>query len=366
MKERIRNKLLQLAPHPGVSGFEHDIVRVIAKELRSIVDRVEVDHAGNIYVAIYGAEPGLNLMIAAHTDQIGYVVKSIDANGFIRFYGQGGVIPSLSVGRKVRIKGHLGIIGVKAGHIQKPEEKVKIKEMHELYIDMGLNSREEVLALGIETGTPITYAEGIDEFYNRDLVAGPAIDNRLGCAILSTLLEELARPEVKAQLKGTIWGVFTVQEEVGLRGAKIAAHRLNPDLAIALDTIPAGDTPETNTAVELPIYLGKGPVIPVISGGGVRGNVMHTSVRDILVKHARASNLPYQLAIFEGGTSDASAIHLEQDGIPTGAMTIPRRYSHSPVEMADLRDAEATYNLLHALTLNLPAKEELAFIKLED
>lgn len=366
MKERIRAKLLEFAQYSGVSGFEHDIVRVIASQLKKVVDHLEVDHAGNIFATIHGANPGLNLMIAAHTDQIGYVVKSIDAHGFIRFYGQGGVIPSLTVGRKVRIKGHLGIVGVKAGHIQKPDEKVKIKEMHELYIDMGLNSREEVLALGIDTGTPITYAETIDEFYNRDLLAGPAVDNRLGCAILFLLLEELARPEVKATLCGTICGVFTVQEEVGLRGAKIAAHRLNPELAIALDTIPAGDTPETNTPVELPIYLGQGPVIPVISGGGVRGNVMSTSVRDILTNRAKANNLPYQLAIFEGGTSDASAIHLEQDGIPTGAITIPRRYSHSPVEMADLRDAEAAYHLLHALCREMPVKADLAFIKLED
>lgn len=364
MKTRILTRLREFALCSGVSGFEHEIVREIATRLQGVVDHLEVDRAGNIYAGIQGGQPGLSLMIAAHTDQIGYVVKSIDPRGFIRFYGQGGVIPSLTIGRKVRINGHLGIVGVKAGHIQRPEEKTKVKEFHELYIDLGVQSREEILALGIDVGTPITYAEGIDAFADGDLIAGPAVDNRLGCAILFTLLEELARPEVKAQIRGTIWGVFTVQEEVGLRGAKVAAHKLHPDFAIALDTVPAGDTPEINTPVELPIYLGKGPVIQLISGGGVRGTIMPQSVRDILVGVAKKQNLPYQVAIFEGGTTDASAIHLEHDGIPTGSVTIPRRYSHSPVEMADLRDAEATYQMLYALVTDMPNQNDLAFIRL--
>lgn len=365
MKERIRARLKEFATLPGVSGFEQGIVREIASRLKGTVDCLEVDHAGNIYAAIHGEKPGLNLMIAAHTDQIGYLVKSIDASGFIRFYGQGGVIPSLTIGRKVRVNGHLGIVGVKAGHIQKPEEKTKVKDMNELYIDMGVRSREEVYALGIQLGTPIVYAEGIDEFANSDLVAGPAVDNRLGCAVLFTLLEELARPEVKRELAGTVWGVFTVQEEVGLRGAKIAAHKLNPDLAIALDTVPAGDTPEINTPVELPIYLGKGPVIQLISGRGGNGSILQLSVRGILEARAQKVNAPYQLAIFEGGNTDATAIHLEKDGIPSGTITIPRRYSHSPVEMADLRDADAAYQILHALVMEMPSKDDLAFIRLD-
>lgn len=366
MKAKIRSSLKDFAKIAGVSGFEHRIVREIASRLKDSVDQFEIDHMGNIYAAIVGDKPGLKLMIAAHSDQIGYVVKSIDQRGFIRFHGQGGVIPSLTIGRKVLVNGHLGIVGVKAGHIQKPEEKVKISSMNELYIDLGVNSPQEVRQLGIDVGTPITYAEGLDEFANDDLIAGPGIDDRLGCAILCNLLEELAKPVNKANIAGTICGVFTVQEEVGLRGAKIAAHKVNPDLAIALDTIPAGDTPETKTSIELPIYLGKGLVLPLISGGGVRGNIMHQSIFKILEQIAKKANIPYQTAIFVGGTSDASAIHLEQDGIPTGAITIPRRYSHSPVEMANLNDAEGAYNLLHALALNLPPKDDLAFIKLED
>lgn len=366
LKERIKSKLKEFVEISGVSGFEHHIVKEIASRLRGIVDQLEIDHAGNIYAYIFGSKPGLKLMIAAHSDQIGYVVKSIDNNGFIRFHGQGGVIPSLTIGRKVLVNGYLGIVGVKAGHIQKPEEKTKIAQMNELYIDLGVYNREEVLALGVNVGTPITYYDGIDEFADNDLVAGPGIDNRLGCAILFNLLEELLNPVNKAKIQGTICAVFTVQEEVGLRGAKIAAHKVNPDLAIALDTIPAGDTPETRTDVELPIYLGKGPVLPIISGGGVRGNIMHQSVHKNLERIAIKENIPYQTAIFIGGTSDASAIHLEQDGIPTGAITIPRRYSHSPVEMADLKDAEAAYQILFALSVDLPQKEDLSFIHLED
>lgn len=366
MKEKIKARLKDLVKIAGVSGFEQLIVQEIASSLKNSVDQLEIDHFGNIYAEIIGQKPGPKLMIAAHSDQIGYVVKSIDHQGFIRFHGQGGVIPSLTLGRKVLVNGHLGIVGVKAGHIQKPEERVQIDPINQLYIDLGVNSSEEVRELGINVGTPITYADGLDEFANGDLLAGPGIDNRLGCAILSNLLEELADPVKKAKIAGTICGVFTVQEEVGLRGAKIAAHKLNPDLAIALDTIPAGDTPETKTSIELPIYLGKGPVFPLISGGGVRGNIMHQSVLKILEKIAQQEHIPYQTAIFVGGTSDASAIHLEQDGIPTGAITIPRRYSHSPVEMADLNDAEGAYNLLRALALNIPKTGELSFIDMEE
>ncbi len=365
MKAKLKALLQEFAPIPGVSGFEQPIVKEIADRLKGLTDHLEIDHAGNVYARIDGGKPGINLMIAAHSDQIGYVVKSIDEHGYIWFHGQGGVIPSLTIGRKVLVNGYLGVVGVKAGHIQKPEEKTQVKDMNELYIDLGVNSKQEVLDLGVDIGTPITYAEGIDEFANDDLVAGPAVDNRLGCAILFALLEKLAQPEVRSQIAGSIWGVFTVQEEVGLRGARIATHKLNPDLAIALDTIPAGDTPETRTAIELPIYLGQGPVFPIISGGGVRGNVMHQSVLNLLKQKAETNNLPYQVSIFVGGTSDASAIHLEQDGIPTGAITIPRRYSHSPVEMANLNDAEAAYKLLAALAQDLPNKDDLAFIKLD-
>jgi len=147
-------------------------------------------------------------------------------------------------------------------------------------------------------------------------------------------------------LRGTIHGVVTVQEEVGLRGAQVVTYRLNPDYAIVVDTLPAAGTPDVSYTRELAIDIGAGPVIPLVSGSGGRGNIMHPAMKRLLLETAAAAGIPVQAAIFTQGNSDVAAVHLVREGIPAGVINIPRRYSHTPVETADLNDAAGALHLL--------------------
>lgn len=358
MKKQLLDKLHQLQEIEGISGQEQQVVRFLRDKLEPLVDEFTIDTFGNIIALKKGLGTAPSLMVAAHTDEIGAMVKSIEISGFLRFNKVGGTIDALLIGRKVNVGGHLGLVGAKAGHIQSPIERNKVISSNDMYIDVGAKSKEEVLAMGIGVGTPITYISEISYFANRDLLCGKALDDRLGCAILWQLLEDLQGKSPK----GDLYMVFTVQEEVGLRGATVVTHRVNPDYAIALDTIPSGDTPDTVTDKELPIRIGEGPVIPIVSGGGVRGNYMHPGMRKMLETTAQRHAIPVQIALFSGGTSDASAIHMVRDGILTGAITIPRRYSHSAIEMLDINDALSAYKLLEAIINEMEQHKDISFL----
>ena len=358
MKQQLLTLLRELTAIPGISGQEQPVVRRLVELFKPVADSVEVDQFGNIYALKKGKAGGPRLMIAAHSDEIGAMVKSIEKNGFIRLEKVGGTIDPLLLGRKVRIHGHLGVVGVKAGHLQTPEERTKVVSSNNLYIDMGVNSDEEIKALGIRIGDPIVYDSALETMANPDRVVGKAIDDRIGCAVLVKLFERL----VGVELEGDLYAVITVQEEVGLRGAAVATFKLNPDYAIALDTIPSGDTPDINTLKELPIRIGHGPVFPLLAGGGARGNIMHPGFKKFLIDMAEDHGIPYQLATFSGGTTDISSIHISREGIVAGAVTMPRRYSHSPVELLDLNDAVNVFALLEHIALNLSKLRTISFL----
>jgi endoglucanase len=358
MKEQLRSLLIELTAIPGVSGQEMQVVRDLVERFRPLADEVEVDGFGNVYACKKGKAGGPSLMIAAHSDEIGAMVKSVEKSGYLRLEKVGGTLDPLLLGRKVRVNGHLGVVGVKAGHLQTMEERGRVVAANNLYIDVGASSAEEVCEMGIRIGDPIVYVSELESMTNRDRVVGKAIDDRIGCALLVKLFELLQGVD----LAGDLYAVITVQEEVGLRGARVATYRLNPDYAIALDTIPSGDTPDIDTNKELPIHIGRGPVFPLLAGGGARGNIMHPGFKSFLIDIAEKNHIPYQLATFSGGTTDISAIHLERSGIMAGAVTMPRRYSHSPVEVLDLNDAVNSLRLLEQIALNMDLLKEIAFI----
>lgn len=351
MKERLISLLRELTALNAPSGFEAPVVVKMRELLSPLADEITVDRMGNLYAVKKGDRPGPTLMITAHSDEIGAIVKSVEPSGFIRFDKIGGTVDALLVGRMVRINGHLGVVGVKAGHLMSDKERSEVKKHTELYIDVGANSADEVAAMGIACGDPISYESELKFFHNSDRFAGKSVDDRIGCVVLVKLFEELQG----VSFAGTIVAAVTVQEEVGLRGARVAAHHVNPDFAIALDTMPCGDTPDVNFHRELPVGIGRGPAFQLMSGGGGKPNglLLNPVVKRLLVETAQKAGLPYQVTTFTGGNTDASAMHLVGDGIPSGVVAIPRRYSHSPVEMADINDAVAATKLLKALTLRL-------------
>jgi len=210
-----------------------------------------------------------------------------------------------------------------------------------MYIDLGTSSREETLSLGVDVGSPLVLRSSVERMSNSDLVYGGALDNRLGGAVLLQFMRELD----PSDLLGEVVAVVTVQEEVGLRGAAVAAHRVRPDLALALDTVPAGGTPDLQDSVAT-ARIGVGPVFCLVTGRAGRGMIVPSYMRDLLIRSARAAGQSYQLMIMDGGNNDAAAIQLAGQGTPAASIGVPRRYSHSPVEMAHLDDAVAAVKIL--------------------
>ena len=361
-KDAIYELTAELAAIDGVAGFEGAVVRRLVELFTPLADEVTVDRFGNVIATRHGADgpgSGPSLMIAAHSDEIGGLVRAFEPDGMIRFERIGGVLETTLIGRRVRINGLRGVVGVRAGHVQSAEERLKAPPLRDLYIDLGCNSADEVRALGVRIGDPVAYESDAVRLANPDRVSGKAIDNRIACAILVRLLARLKG----VPLGGTLHAVVTVQEEVGLRGAQVVTYRLNPDYAIVVDTLPAAGTPDVNYTRELAINIGAGPVIPLLSGGGGRGNIMHPAMKRLLLETAEREGIAVQPAIFTQGNSDVAAVHLVREGIPSGVVNIPRRYSHTPVETADLNDAANALHLLEAVTRDHGPAVKLDFLQ---
>lgn len=266
-------------------------------------------------------------MFAAHTDEIGLVVTFIDDKGFLRFANVGGVSVSTLVGNRVRFAG--GAIGV----IYQEKGAWKDLTLDKLYIDIGAETKEEAQKM-VRLGEFGIFHREFTDLGNR-LIA-KAMDDRIGCVVLIEALKKIQNP------KNTLYFVFTAQEEVGLRGARTAAYGIDPDLGIALDVTLTGDMPE---AMRMEVALGKGAAIKVKDSS----LVVHPKVKDLLVQLAEENSIPYQMEVLERGGTDAGAIHLTKAGVPSGAISIPTRYVHSPSEMVDIRDVQACVDLVVAL-----------------
>jgi putative aminopeptidase len=286
-------------------------------------------------------------------------VKSIELSGMVRFERLGGVNETLLVGRAVRINGHRGVVGAKSGHLLTPEERLTVPSLRDLYIDLGFDRAEDVEALGINVGDPIAYEAPMRELANPDRLSGKALDNRISCVILL----ELAKRFQTIELECTVYWAVMVQEEVGFRGAQMTTFRLNPTAAIVVDTMPAGGTPDVSATRDLAAEIGKGPVITVGSQSGSSGIIVPLAMRDVLTDAANAANVPYQLSLFYGSNSDAAAVHLVREGIPTGVVNIARRYSHSPVETLDINDCVNATLLLEQAVRTFGPSTELAFLR---
>ncbi|WP_321211909.1 M42 family metallopeptidase [Methanothermobacter sp. DP] len=333
MKELM--KRLSLAS--GVSGFEGEVRDIIASELEGHVDKIEEDRLGNIIATRNGSGP--SVMLAAHMDEIGLMVRHIDKKGFIRFSKIGGISDQMILNQAVWIHGEngpvMGVIGSKPPHRMKAAERKKVTTHDNMFIDIGAESREDAEEL-VSVGDPITFHAPYSELPNSRFT-GKALDNRIGCLVM---VEVLKRVDTDA----TVYGVGTVQEEVGLKGAKTSAFKLNPDMALALDVTIAGDHPGMKEE-EAPAKLDGGPAVILTDASG-RGIITHPRVKDWLLETAGEEDIPVQIEVSEGGTTDATAIHLTREGIPAGVVSVPTRYIHTTVSMASMKDIEMTVDLL--------------------
>ena len=308
----------------GPSGFEDEVRDLVIKELEPYVNDLIVDRWGNVIGIRYGRRRDLK------------VIVNIDKNGFLRFRAIGGWNEVTLVGQRVIIKTTdgkkiKGVIGSRPPHVTPPGKEREAPELKDLFIDIGASSEEEVKKLGVRVGSVAVLDRGF-EVLNETVVTGKAFDDRVGLAVMLWTARQLKDSEV------TVYFVATVQEEVGLRGAQIAADRVYPDFAIALDTTIAADVPGVNDR-EFVTRIGKGPAIKVMDGG--RGNVFiaHPKLTNFLISVAEELKIPYQLEVLIGGTTDALGIAFRRDGIPATTISIPTRYVHSPVELLNINDA---------------------------
>lgn len=321
MRELIR----KLVETYGPSGVEEQIRAVIRAEVESLADELRVDPLGSLIVRKQGGE-GKRIALSAHMDEIGVMVTYVDEKGFARFTRIGGVSPLTCVGTRVAFAdGRMGVIGVE----RKREDTSKVPKFEQLYIDVGATNRDDC---PVHVGDAAVFVRPFAHTEGTRLIA-KAMDDRIGCAVL---IETLRRLE---HTPHDVHFVFSVQEEVGLRGARTAAYGINPDLAIAVDVTATGDTPE---CYPMAVELGKGPAVKIQD----KGMIAHPAVRDMLIQRAKRANIPYQLEILEWGSTDAAAMQLVRAGVPAGCLSIPCRYVHSPSEMVDEEDVENSVRLL--------------------
>jgi putative aminopeptidase len=356
MIESLRSRLAELTALDGVAGFEQEVVAYLRDAFRACADEVQVDRMGNLYARRHGRGAGPHLMLEAHSDEIGGIVKSIDPQGFLRMQPLGGVSPAMLVGRRVRVRGNLGVIGVKSGHLQTPQERQSVLGIDALYIDMGATSDVEVRALGIAIGDPIAYYSPLVSLAGGDRVTGKAIDNRIGCAILLELLRAMA----DVTPAGPLDVVICVQEEIQLRGARVAAYTAQPDYAVVVDTFMAGDTPDVDYYREMPTAIGQGPVLLLANSA----HIGHRAVNRFVQQAAESAGVPLQLATVAQGmaATDAGAIHLSRHGVPTAGIGLARRYSHTPICVLDLNDAAGAWRLLRAFVDDMEHHTDLGFL----
>ncbi len=310
----------------GPSGSEEQIRELIRAEIRNLPDYISVDPLGNLIAVVKkGAKTGKKVMLSAHMDEIGVIAAHIDDNGFVRCQPLGGVSPLTCVGARVRFGS--GVLGVVHLEVRR-EDTSKVPGFNDLFIDVGASSRENC---PVKLGDAAGFERGFVDLGDR-LVA-KSMDNRISVAILIETLRRLKRTPHEVAF------VFSVQEEVGLRGAATAAFGLEADLGLAVDVTATGDTPNGR---RMEVRLGAGPAVKVRDAR----MIADPRVKNLLVQRAQEAGLPTQLEILEGGSTDAAAIQVARGGVPAGALSIPCRYVHSPSEMVDFRDVQAAVTLL--------------------
>ena len=336
----LSENLEKLSNACGVAGKEEEVRNLMIKLLGPYTDEIAVDKLENVIAIKKGKKAQPKVMIAAHMDEVGLMVKTISKEGFLQFTKMGGIDDRILLAQRVTVyteKGALpGIIGSKPPHIQKEEERKKVLAYDELFIDIGAQSREDANRMGAKVGDVV----GFDVKYARigeETVIGKAFDDRIGCAVMVETMRQLGKTDC------TVCAVGTVQEEVGLRGAATAAFGVDPDVGIALDVTVAGDVPgvkESDTTVK----MGKGPTLTVTDSG----LITHPKVLRLFLRTAEENGIAYQLETGLMGSTDAARIALTRQGVPSGTISVPARYIHSPTAMLSLKDAENSAKLATA------------------
>ena len=337
MNTESKKFLEKLINNHSPSGYEKESAIEWKNRTKKFTDKIKVDVHGNI-IGVLNEKGNPKIMLAGHIDEVGYMIKYIDDNGYLYFSPIGGIDLHLLPGQRIKIKTKkgdiLGLIGRKPIHLLEAAERTKVAKLENLWIDIGAKNKKEAESI-VSIGDVAVPAVGFDNLLSDKLI-GRGFDDRVGAFIVSECLRELYNTKIKASL----YGVATVQEELGLRGARTSGYSVSPDIAIAIDVTFATDVPGIDKRKIGDISLGKGPVI-------ARGPNINHKVFELLEETAKKNKIPYQIEGISRATgTDANMLQLNKSGVATGLISIPNRYMHTPVELVHLKDIENAVKLL--------------------
>lgn len=340
MKEAWWPLLKPLSELNGVSGFENQVAAWIEKTVRPLVDEIRYDGLGSILAIKKGTNPHLNFMLAAHMDEVGFLVAQIEESGMLRLSPVGGWWGHVLLAQVVTITTHQGktfsgVIGAKPPHGMSAEARNKVQEIKDMFVDLGLTSKKEVEALGIRIGDMVTPKLETRWLNDTDVILGKAWDDRASCAVVIETLKRLQNISHEA----TITAAFTVQEEVGLRGAKTATYVAKPDVGFAIDVTMSNDLPGLP---KQDTRLGKGVALTVMDATSIAHRGLFMDVE----KTAESLKIPYTYDLMTAGGTDAGEMHKAFTGVMAMTLSIPCRYFHSHTSLVHLQDLEATTRLL--------------------
>jgi endoglucanase len=341
----------ELTEESGISGYEYEISQTIRKYAEPF-STIEYDKLGSIICRKEGTALSPRIMIPAHIDEIGFMVTNITSEGFIKFISLGGWWEQVMLAQKVIIKTKkrdiVGIVGSKPPHILSPEERKKMVEKGDMFIDIGAKNQEEaIISFGVRPGDPIVPVSSFDVMANEKMLIAKAWDDRVGCALIIDVLKALN----DADHPNTVFGVGTVQEEYRISGAQTSAAVVNPDVCITLEATIAGDMPGIKRDEPPTEKLGQGPSI-LLADENLIPNI---HLRDLVIETAEENKIPFQLSTMMGGSTDGGKIHMFAKGVPSIVIGIPTRYIHSHFGVIHYDDYLNTLNLLVALMKRLDA-----------
>ena len=342
--------LEKLVRTPGPSGFEQPVQKLVREKFEGFVDEVKTDVHGNVFgIRNPGGKP--RVMLAAHSDEIGFMVKHITDEGYIYFAPVGGVDVNLIPGQEVEIhtgKGVVpGVVGKKPIHLMEEEDKKKKQEIYNLWIDIGAGNRKEAERI-VSIGDPVTFSARFNVLRNK-LLTARSFDDKAGVFVLTEVMRELG----SRKFSPAVFAVATVQEEIGLRGAMTSAYAIKPDIGIAIDVEFGSDYPEMDKKRVGEVSLGKGPVL-------YKGANINPVLGEFLIQTAERKKIRYQLSGSPRATgTDANVMQLTRSGVATAVVGIPNRYMHTPVEVVSLNDLKNAVKLLTSFILGVKKDMEL-------
>ena len=343
---------------PGVPGFEDEVRDIMRKHLARLGD-VEYDNLGSIVCRRKGTAEAPRIMIPGHMDEIGFMVKTITSEGFIKFSPLGGWYDQVILSQRVVVRGEkgdvLGIVGSKPPHLMKSADRSKVVKRSDMFIDVGASKRDDVeKKYGIRVGDPIAPVSKFERMKNRKLLLAKAWDDRVGCGLIVSALRGLRG----VRHPNTVCGVGTVMEEVGTRGAETSADVVNPDVCLVVESGIAADVPGIKDE-EAQGKLGGGPILYALDGGMIG----HSRLRKFVMKIADRHKIPYQVSVLEGAATDGRPIHLHARGVPSLFIGVPVRYIHSHTGLLHADDYDRTVKLLVETVRRLDAKAVRALVE---